>query len=74
MNTLIINVDSSVDGVKVLEALCEEDLWTYTIDPDAGRITVEHTLAVRLMRLYTRLTGRTPQHMEFPTVVMYSNI
>jgi len=70
MNTLIINVaclpllDEVVDSIR-LEGLVHRIDWSNLA------VTVEHTLAVRVMRLYTRLTGRKPQHMAFPCVIMY---
>jgi len=70
MNTLIINVDTLSLVDEVIDAVQEEGL-AHDIDLPNLTITVEHELAVRVMRLYIRLTGRTPQHIAFPCVIVY---
>jgi hypothetical protein len=73
---LIINVNSLDDLANVRRVIDAHSLGcvvTSTGD-DCWVINTQHELAVRLVRLYNQLTGRSAQYMGFPCVLMYSNL
>ena len=76
MHKLIINVSSLDDLVVVrraIEAACLGCVITQTGD-GCWKVETQHSLSVRLVRLYNQLTGRKRQHLGTPCVMMYSNL